>query len=378
MPSRLTIKTPQQGFTIVELMVGVFIGLISVLIVSQILVVNEGQKRTTTAGADSLINGSLALYAIERDGKNAGFGITSLANLSGCEIHAINPNLNNGNLVTLIMAPVVISDGANGAPDSLRFLSSAKTGINLPTTITVDHPPTAANFFVTSDVGISQGDLMIAVPAGGCTSTNWATVIQVTKDGGSNGNQNNQGQGQNQVLHNSGQSDWNPPGGQNIMPSAGYVEGDYLMNLGQMSDRNYSIVNNALQLSENSTGGLGFIETIQPHIVQLQAQYGKDTDGDSVNCNSVGAWNNTTPAANDAAWQKICAIRIAVVARSSQWEREEVTVDDPTCADPKSVCWYGGQITNLNTGNTNADDWKHYRYKVFQTVIPFRNLIWRQ
>ena len=369
----------QQGFTIVELMVGVFIGLISVLIVSQVLVVNESQKRTTTAGSDSLVNSALALYAIERDGKNAGYGIASVASLVGCEIRAINDKFNGGAVMNWILTPAIITNGSNGAPDTLRFLASAKMGINLPTTITEPHPPEAANFFVNSDVGISEGDLMIAVPAGGCvTGTSWATVIQVTKDAVNNPNPNGQGQGLNQVLHNSGKSDWNPSGGANIMPDGGYLKGDYLTNLGQMSDRSYTIANNALQLTENSTNGMGTISVLQPHIIQLQAQYGKDTDGDAINCNSISTWDNTTPASNDAAWQKICAVRVAIVARSNQWEKEEVTVDDTTCTNPRAVCWYGGQISGLNSGNTNADDWKHYRYKVFQTVIPFRNLIWRQ
>jgi type IV pilus assembly protein PilW len=376
----------QRGFTIVELMVGMVIGLIAVLVVSQIMVVSEGQKRTTTSGADSLVNGSLALFAIERDGKNAGFGISSIAGAIGCEIRMINPKVNGGNVMIFSMAPVTITNGANGAPDTISFLYSAKPGLSLPVRITQDHPPQAANFFVQSDVGVQDNDLLIAMP-GACTADRWGTVIQATKSGGG---PSGGGQGQNQVLHNSGQSDWNPSGGSNIMPpdkntcsQSGYcADGDdYLINLGQMANKTYAINNNNLTLAEINVGGAVAAAALFPQIVQLQAQYGKDTDGDALNCNSaITTWDNVTPAANSPDWQKICAVRVAVVARSVQWEKEEVTADAAvsTCADPKAVCWYGGQVMALNTGNANADDWKHYRYKVFQAVIPLRNVIWRQ
>lgn len=371
MKYKTKITGKQSGFTLIELMVGMTIGLVVVLAMGQILSVNEGYKRTTMYGNDSMVNGSLALNTIERDGKNAGYGITTVSNSLGCEVRM---KYGSDTTVTFTLSGLMITNGANGAPDTIRFTSSNKNGVALPTKVVVDHPVSATNFFVDSDTGIVEGDLMIAVPET-CDSDNWASVFQVTGTGGNNNN-NGSGQGQNQVLHNSGQSEWNQPGGQTIFPSAGYPIGSYLINMGNMGDRSYSIVNNNLQLAEfNSSTGDTETQILFPQIIQLQAQYGKDTNNDD----TVDTWDNTTPT-NNAGWSQIRAVRVAIVARSVQWQKDVVTTNDADCPSPSSICWAGGKIagSNLNSGNSNNTDWQHYRYHVFETLIPLRNIIWQQ
>ena len=55
-----------HGFTIVEIMVAMLIGLIGSIVIFQVLFVSERQKRTTTGAGDAQQNGLLALYTIER------------------------------------------------------------------------------------------------------------------------------------------------------------------------------------------------------------------------------------------------------------------------------------------------------------------------
>lgn len=381
-----------RGFSLVELMVGLAIGLLAVLAATQVLVVSEGQKRTATTGTDALVNGSLALFTIERDGRNAGYGLTTTSGSLGCEIRA---KYGSNPIQSFTLTPVTITDGASGAPDSLRFLASSKNGITLPTRITVDHPTAAANFFVDSDVGIAQGDLMIAVPqtCTACTSSTdtackYATVIQVTKDGGG---PTGGGQGQNQVQHNPSVN-WNPPGGQNIMPDSGYGANDYLVNLGSLLDHTYSITNNYLRLTSfSSTTATSTDLDLYPQIVQMQAVYGKDdgSGGGSANDGTIDEWDAETPTSN-ADWNEIKAIRVAVVARSQNYEKEIVTQDganagttcNSTTPHPAAICWKpdpngNGVKINVNINNANPD-WQHYRYRVFETTIPLRNVIWRQ
>ncbi|HJW24422.1 MAG TPA: PilW family protein [Rhodocyclaceae bacterium] len=382
----------QSGFTIVELLVGMLIGIITAVVIGQVMALSEGQKRTATSGSDTQVNGALALYAIERDAKNAGYGMTSVSSGGiGCEVHMKN----GANPVSnFTMVPAVVTDGTGGAPDTLRFMASSKTGITLPTRISIDHPETASNFFVDSDVGIQDNDMMIAVPAAGCSGTKWATVFQVTNDpnpGGGGGGGG--GQGQNKVIHNSGQSDWNQPGGQTILPAGGYTAGDYLINLGTLLDHTYSVSANNLTLTEfsmatNSTAS----RDLYPQIVQIQAVYGKD-DGATGTADDgiIDTWNATTPATNDgAAWRRIRAIRVALVARSPILEKETVTTDgaagtttcDSATPAPSSICWKpnpggNGVKIDVNIGNANPD-WQRYRYRVYETTIPLRNVIWQQ
>jgi type IV pilus assembly protein PilW len=122
-----------------------------------------------------------------------------------------------------------------------------------------------------------------------------------------------------------------------------------------------------------------------PNIVQLQAVYGKDTD----NNNIVDAWNATAPT-SAAEWQQIRAIRLAIVARSQSPEMTDVTLDGSvstsSCASttphPAAICWQptpggNGVKIDVNIGNTNPD-WQRYRYRVVETTIPLRNVIWQQ
>lgn len=382
-----------SGFSLVEIMIGLTVGMVTVLVVMQVMQVAEARKRSSTSGSDAVVNAALGLYMIERDGKNAGYGMTSVQASIGCPIRARNGGVNkNFNLV-----PVTIVDGAGGAPDTIQFIASNKNGVTLPTRIAVEHPVTAANFFVESDVGVDEGDMMIAVPAVLSTATpptTWCSVFQVTGTGGAaggggggNGNGNGGAQGQNQVLHNSGESDWNQPGGSTIFPSAGYMPGDHVINLGSFLDHTYSISPNKhliltdYRMPDNSSNELD----LYPNVVQLQAVYGKDTD--SPKDNRVNAWNATAPT-TPAEWQQVIAVRVALVSRSQFPESEIVTLDGAaaasTCSSttphPAAVCWKpdpsgNGVKIDVASGTTN---WQRYRYRVVETTIPLRNAIWRQ
>ena len=67
-----------RGFTLVEIMVGVLIGLIGTVVIFQVFAVSEGQKRTTTGAGDAQQNGVFALFQVERDLRTAGFGLAHL------------------------------------------------------------------------------------------------------------------------------------------------------------------------------------------------------------------------------------------------------------------------------------------------------------
>ncbi|MGH8648765.1 MAG: PilW family protein, partial [Burkholderiales bacterium] len=85
----------------------------------------------------------------------------------------------------------------------------------------------------------------------------------------------------------------------------------------------------------------------------------------------VDVFNETAPASG-AEWAAVLAIRIAVVARSGLYEKDEVS--------PATIrLWEDSATSPTTTGPvwTLTSDERHYRYKVFQTVIPLRNMLWR-
>src|SRR3989338_7895818 len=83
MPSRQLNRRHHTGFSLVEIMVGMVIGLLSTIIVMQVFATFEGQKRTTTGGSDAQTNGGVGLYTIERDIRMAGYGF---ADATGCAL----------------------------------------------------------------------------------------------------------------------------------------------------------------------------------------------------------------------------------------------------------------------------------------------------
>ncbi len=112
-------------------------------------------------------------------------------------------------------------------------------------------------------------------------------------------------------------------------------------------------------------------------IASLRAQYGRDTSGPPMDA-IVDLFDQTTPTTN-CGWVRTSAVRLAVVARSGQYSRNNVTMAAPS--------WMGDTVvTGSTTGANNptalpidlsADsNWQHYRYKVFETVIPLRNVTW--
>ena len=61
-----------KGFSLVEIMVALVIGMIAVLVVMQVARMSEGQKRTTTGAGDAQSSAALAMYSVQRDIKQAG------------------------------------------------------------------------------------------------------------------------------------------------------------------------------------------------------------------------------------------------------------------------------------------------------------------
>ena len=112
-----------RGFSLIELMVVVVLSIIVLIIVMQSLAVFEGQKRATTGGSDSAVNGAIALFQVERDARMAGFGFTSPNGVQcplGVNIYYNGTTASDG----AALEPILITEGVSGAADQLRFARS--------------------------------------------------------------------------------------------------------------------------------------------------------------------------------------------------------------------------------------------------------------
>ena len=75
------------GLSLVEILVGVAIGLIGIVAIFQAVAVWSKHTSTTSAGGDAQVAGTLALFNIERDLKQAGHGFAKAATtVLGCDV----------------------------------------------------------------------------------------------------------------------------------------------------------------------------------------------------------------------------------------------------------------------------------------------------
>ena len=94
-------RSGQSGFSLIEIMVGMVIGLLAIIVMMQVFAVSEERKRTANAGSDAQNSAVIALDGIQRDIGQSGYGF-ALTRLLGC-----NLQLPFGAPVP--MAPVIIN-----------------------------------------------------------------------------------------------------------------------------------------------------------------------------------------------------------------------------------------------------------------------------
>jgi len=366
----------QRGFTLVELMVGLVLGLLTVLLITQVLAAAEGKSRSIESGSSAQVNGSLAMFALQRDIQQAGYGAVTSPDSIGCTVKAkVNAG---GTPFSFPLVPVVITDGASGAADTITIRRANTANSSTPIPVTSHHTSSDTEFVVESTLGVSAGDQLIVVPPGGVWETDsanwWCTMFTATPDGSNPLTTTRLPQvagGWNQAA---------------VMPTGQYIGSalpsqprSYLLNMGTMVERTYSVsADGNLQVAERSAvdGTVGAPQDLFSQVVNIQALYGKDTDADGV----IDTYDNATPTTN-AGWLQVLAVRIAVVSRSTQYERDEVTKQVPlwdmgtTATVPgTTTCNTTSKCLSLSVGN--ASDWKHYRYKVYDTIVPLRNVLW--
>ena len=94
-------RAQQSGFSLIEIMVGMVIGLLAIIVMMQVFAVSEQRKRTANAGSDAQNSAVIALDGIQRNIGQSGYGF-ALTRLLGC-----NLQLPFG--APLPLAPVIIN-----------------------------------------------------------------------------------------------------------------------------------------------------------------------------------------------------------------------------------------------------------------------------
>jgi type IV pilus assembly protein PilW len=361
----------QTGFSLIELMIGMVIGLIAALVITNVLTKYEQQKRSSTGSSDAQTNGAIALYNIQRDMESAGWGLPTFGDSLSpflcplSNVAANNTEINHDNdagTPNIGLSPVMITDntGTNASDIiSIRLGDTMKSGGEVKVT-----NPGANILQVNNNIGCNVGDVAVVMREANpqlCQLTRVTAVsppaalpFTVTLDA-------------------------------TTAPAAVQI-GDAVACLGAWNEHQYAIgdgtatggeLNQLTRTGALSAAGMPVATpvAIVPDIVSIQARYGVTANlVDNIVVGYVDATGIFGPAMTRNNRNRIKSIQVAVVARSGL--REPVAVSQAcTGADPSlaRVCiWNNGTDVDL----TALADWANYRYRVYETIIPLRNVMW--
>lgn len=364
--------SPQRGFGLVEIMVGLVIGMIASIVIFQVFSVSERQKRTTGGSSDAQTNGAFALYSIERDAKMAGFGIESDSIGQCTKVYSYVNDGATEKTISAFDAPAAVSitDGGGSAADQIEIIYYADPAngnyiIPSSTTLRSTMPDSSAELNVNSTSGCVQDTLALVMQGGNCT------VMEITQVQAA----------ALKVQHNPGSAAsaadpvYNPKLPYMVANSwPAYTTGATVRcGLTPPISRTYSINSQTLQSQDSNSAT---VQTVSPNIVALQAQYGVAATGTlPVNqwVDATGTWAKGTLKQASGDGKRIKGLRVAVVSRSAEYEKPEPGKACGTTTDAMVKAW--SSWADLTAVEALAD-WQCYRYKVVETVIPMRNVIW--
>lgn len=345
----------QQGGGMVEIMVGLAIGLVTLLTIYSSLAFYQATKRSAVSGNSALANALAGIELIANDVRLAGLGLTANNSLACTRWNAFF----NGTAVAnnRLVMPVHVQAGSFSS-DNITVMFGDSVSGGAPARLLTDMTSPTSEVTVSVAAGAQAAGVGVLANPGSnmpCTLIGITGVITTPSS--------------SIVRHDSGSSPFNPPNPSAVYQQApAYPQDAVLMTVNTFRWVTWRVNNFVLERVDNITGQ---VEQIADNVVQLHAEYGV-TDGVSNAIDAwvpaTGAWSNLT-AANV---QRIRALRLAVVARSLQRERNlDAAGDCQTTVTPPTL-WAGGMSANLS----QIPNWRCYRYRVVKTVVPLKNVLW--
>jgi len=387
--SHLSTVRHARGFSIVELMISVVIGLLALLFATRLMVGGEQNRQAALGGSDSMQNGMLAMFSISNDVAQSGYGLNDPL-LAGCNTvfadtqgYALAPATRAGAPITPLGAAIIESNGT--APDRITLYAGSSMSGTGTLRVTADYTVGTQISVDRIPYGFSPQDVIVVAPetvGGNCALAEISSVAPVSN--------------QQSLSVASGTGYRFNAGALGATFSGGKAR---LFNLGRfdkLSFHSWSVADGFLQLRATDLAGAGAApSTVIDNVVSIKAQYGFDTRVGTgfqpQGGNQVAQWSPTMidadsdgTAGSAGDYQRIAAIRIAVVARSKAPEKPDAsgacsaTTVLPTVfatASPSNVAAVPMTVDVTVAGDPIS--WKCYRYRVFETIVPLRNASWR-
>ena len=162
-------RSAARGFSIIDLMLGLTIGLLASVVIAQVFVQSDAHRRVTAGGADAHQSGTISSWRMMRELRMAGGGLQHGPTLWGCGLEAWR----NGTQLlpaagwpapfgvfptALPLAPIVVVDGGGVAPDAILVMSGRGGGGPAPIPVSIVDD---VRIDVATSVGLNGGDLLL-------------------------------------------------------------------------------------------------------------------------------------------------------------------------------------------------------------------------
>lgn len=340
-------RSRQRGLSLVELMIGLVIGLlVSLAALSSLRMFTNEQRQGTVSGA-GVLNAAAALGAIKNDLAAVGLGffdgrrpLCDRINLS----FGPSPLLNSAQF-----APLSIQRTLNNDQIDVIYASDVTAGANLPLAAASD----GSQIDVMSAMPATVGQAVLLSPAatGLCTVRSVTATVPGTAD-------------TPQRLS------FGPAGNHNqaaFTMAPAYLTQARATLLGQLQWHRYRLVDGNLVLEQPLTGTSAVLVR---NVIALRAEYGVSASGgttlESWQAPADAGWSSLTPANIG----RVRALRLGLVQRVPQREK----------ADTSGQCQASEAKPRLFEQEVEPDvsDWRCFRFRNTTLVVPLRNLVWGQ
>lgn len=345
------------GFTMIELLVGLLVSLLAALAIMQAVTTRETDRRSIGALSDANSNASIAFYMLEREMQQAGLGFNSLSAL-GCAVSG------SGYIDGRAMVPFqVIPAGTSGAPwnlpqgdsgsDTIIVMYGMSSNASEGQSVTTAASTGDVSIKLTGVAGLQPNDgVLIAEQAKSCTLSRVSTTTP----------------SQNLVNLDSALGDnYSNAARMHLLGSSPRLVA-YTVRHGNLVS--CDLVANDCRSGEDDPAI--WIPVVND-ISAIVAEYGVDTDTTPdgfVNrycqkfaTRECGSNNDMTSCDRT----RILALRLAVVARSSERAKENVS--------PETMkLWNDSDTEPITTGPMWTIPDRTYRYRSVASIISLRNI----
>lgn len=374
-------RTPAtaRGFSLIELMVTLAIGLVLTLAISMMVAKQESIRRGVTSGNDLTSNSAYAAYLLDRELRSAGAGFSqSVSENYGCRL---NVSMSNAQLLpatsafpapfasvpqTYVLAPLVVHAGIGANGSDVIAVATGNSGLSEAALPVVPQSTAAGQLRLSNTLGLRGGDLVLLAQQGvGC-------MMQQVSSGFTGGSSPTLTFGGTYAANTVGSAALTGfSNGSAFVSVLGNVTGNRprLMLYG-IGDNATLFTYDLLKLSATTP------QALVEGVVDMRVLYGVDTV--RTGANQVTQWIAPTTAGYTAAelttgtataqanLQAILAVRVGLVLRSDLVEKTDVT--------PTSLTMFSDLGSTLTYTYTVPTGTNNQRYRVVEFTVPLRNV----